>query len=190
MKLLKVRAENPQGGSKCQHSTRKAEGGLELIMECHMCGTGTLKGQNCYHGTVRAIQQQGVPSGIILRSHVERRYDSRSTRIMGQIAEIINRIEDLRNILVVDSRKGARCTECLATLIKQLDEMKGQFLNRDIEGGIRRSAALGKYNFRSGVRCDECAGMALVHIGDISKLARSLENEVIAGTIGITEAGP
>ena len=128
-----------------------------------------------------------MPVAIILRSHIEKRHDSRSTKVMGLAAEILNNTEELKNQLIMDSRRNDKCSGCLKSLIVKLDSLGKNILARKIHIALRQASVLEEHDFRQGSKCDECAGMTLVQLSSISRMAIVLEKEILAGSFNIVE---
>ena len=187
MRGSKVRAPVSGKANLCQHITSRRHSGIELIMECQHCDNGSLSNIGCYQGVLRAIQLEGMPAAIILRSHIEKRHDSRSTKVMGLAAEILNSTEELRSQLIMDSRRNDKCSGCLKPLIVGLDNLEKNIMSRKIHLALKQASVLERHDFRQGNKCDECAGMTRVQLSSISKMANTLEKEILAGSLNIVE---
>jgi hypothetical protein len=187
MRASKIRAPASGKANLCQHIISRRHNGIELIMECQHCVNGSLKNLNCYQGVLKAIQLEGMPAAIILRSHIEKRHDSRSTKVMGLAAEILNSIEELKSQLVMDSRRNDKCSGCLKPLIVKLDSLGKNILARKIQNALKQTSILENHDFRQGSKCDECAGMTKVQLSSISRMANTLEREILAGSFNIME---
>ena len=169
----------------CQHITNRKQSGIEIIMECEMCRESGLKIIGCYSGVLKALQLEGMASTIILRSHIERRYDIQSTRVMNQLAEILNRSDEVRSQMLVDSRRSEKCSGCLKPLIDNLDALNKSILSRRITGAMRQISQLPGRNFRQGQNCEECSRMIKIQLTSISNMASDLEKDILAGTLNI-----
>ncbi|MCK5398322.1 MAG: hypothetical protein KAJ33_08745 [Thermoplasmata archaeon] len=189
MRGSRVRAPVSGKANVCQHITNRKQSGIEIIMECEMCKDSGLKFIGCYKGVLKALQIEGMASTIILRSHIERRYDTRSTKVMNQLAEILNRSDEIRSQMLIDSRRGEKCSGCLKPLIDKLGDLNKSVLARRITGAVRQINLLPEFNFRHGRDCGECSGMIMVQLTSISKMANSLEKDILAGAYNIVEVG-
>ena len=158
MRGSKVRVPVLGKETLCQHIISRRHSGIELIMECQHCDNGSLSNIGCYQGVLKAIQLEGMPAAIILRSHIEKRHDSRSTKVMGMAAEMINNIEELLSHLAMDSRQNNKCSGCLKSLIVELDSLGKNILSRKIHMALKQASVLDNHDFRQGSKCDECAG--------------------------------
>ncbi len=187
MRAKKVRAPISGKRELCQYVTNNRHGNIELIMECRHCEIGGLDNLKCYRGVLGAIQLEGIPSAIILRSHIEKRYGARSTRAMSQIAELLNQVDDLHSQLNIDGRRNDKCAGCLKPLINELEGMSKNILARKIHGTVQQARILKNHTYRNGARCDDCAGMIQIQVTSISKIANNLEKEILAGTFNIVE---
>ena len=187
MRGRKVRAPISGKANLCQYIISRRHSGIELIMECMYCDSGSLSNIGCYQGVLKAIQLEGMPAAIILRSHIEKRHDSRSTKVMGLAAEILNSTEELRSQLVMDSRRNDKCSGCLKPLIVKMDSLGKNILARKIQNALKQTSNLDNHDFRQGSKCDECAGMARVQLSSISRMAIVLEREILAGSFNIVE---
>ena len=178
---------SPMAGrdSQCQHSASRGAAGLELIMDCQDCGAGTLVNRTCYRGALEAICQHGSPGTIILRSHIERRYGTRSTRVLSSLAEIINIADDLQGQFRSESTKKERCRDCLAPLSSRLESLRGNIMSRNLKRALDDIPMLVQHRFKEGVRCHECAGMIRLQIDSISRLGSELQSEILAGAFKI-----
>ncbi|MCK5024724.1 MAG: hypothetical protein KAR56_03820 [Thermoplasmata archaeon] len=187
MRGSKIRAPISGKTELCQHMTSRRHNGIELIMECQHCDGGSLSNIGCYQGVLRAIQVEGVPAAIILRSHIEKRHDSRSTRVMSLAAEILNSTEELRSQLVMDSKRNEKCSGCLKLLIVGLDSLEKSILSRKVHMALKHANVLEKHDFRQGSKCDECAGMSRVQLSSLSRMANALEKEILVGAFNIVK---
>jgi len=185
MRGKKIRAPVSGIETLCQHMTSRRQGGMVLIMECQDCNVSNLNNMACYRGVIRSIQHEGAPTAIILRSHIERKYDSRSTRAMGQIAEMLNRVEELREQLAIDRQHNDKCSGCLRSLVSALENVKKDILSCKIHGAVTQTGIMNSYDFRNGSKCDECSGMTKIQLSSISKIASNLERDILAGAINI-----
>jgi len=189
MQGRKMRAPVLGKDSLCQHSVRNIAGGIELVLDCEGCGRGNLAMPRCYKGVINAIRLRGFADAIILRSHIERRQNSISTRAMNQIVEIIGLLEELESQSLHDSKRNNRCGECLSSFLNGIGDMKSGLMNRDIQLSSQRVQNLIEYEFKSGVRCHECAGMAKLNIERISGMMGELEKLILAGRFRIVSVG-
>ena len=184
----KVRAPVSGKEELCQHITNRKQGSIEIIMECEMCKESSLKLLGCYSGVLKALQLEGMASTIILRSHIERRYDIRSTKVMNQLAEILNRSDEIRSQMQVDSRRSEKCSGCLKPLIEKLDTLNKTILSRRITDAVSQINQLPNHNFRLGQNCEECSRMIRIQLTSMSSMASDLEKDILAGTFNIVEA--
>lgn len=187
MRGSKVRAPTSGKANLCQYITSRRHSGIELIMECQHCDNGSLSKISCYQGVLRAIQLEGMPAAIILRSHIEKRHDSSSTKVMGLSAEILNNIEELRSQLTMDSKRNDKCSGCLKPLIVKLDSLGKNIMSRKIHMALKQASILERHDFRQGSKCDECAGMTRVQLSSISRMANAFEKVILAGSFNIVE---
>ncbi len=98
----------------CQCTLNPRRGGVELVVDCAGCdGTARLDTQKCYSGVISCIQEQGAPIAITLRSYVERRYGQKTCKLMGQIADVMNKISVIRSFMTSMGQKGQMCQDCI-----------------------------------------------------------------------------
>ena len=88
------RKPRPGAEKACDHTTLKRRNGIELVMECARCAAEPgLDSRRCFGNVLTAIQSEGVPVAITLRSHVERRYGFEASASMGRIAAVLNKLD-------------------------------------------------------------------------------------------------
>ena len=185
MRGSKVRASVQGRSQLCPHSIKRSQGNIELVMECEECKNSGLELQPCFRGVLKAIQQEGIPSAIILRSHIEKRYDIPSTWTMSQLARILNHTDDLISQISVDAARSGKCTDCLGSLGSGLGRLKESLLSMRIADAIKLANELESHEFRKGAKCDQCSGMMRMRLAKISSMAREIENHVLAGAFHI-----
>ena len=103
------------------------------------------------------------------------------------ISEILNRSDEIRSQMQVDIRRSEKCSGCLNPLMDGLNSLNQSILARRVTSAVRQIDQLPNHNFRQGAKCEECSGMLRIQLTGISKMASSLEKDLLAGTINIVE---
>ena len=185
MRGSKVRTPVQAKGQTCPSTVMRNQGNLELVMECEDCSNSGLEIPVCFRGVLGAIQQGGMPSAIILRSHIEKRYGVKSTWAMNQLAGILNHADDLMSQISVDSARCEKCAGCLKPLNRSLENLKASVLSMKINHAVELANGLENHSFRKGAKCDQCSGMMGLHMAKISSTARELEGHLLSGAFHI-----
>ncbi len=179
----------PGSSNDCEHSLLKRRSGIELVMECGGCSAEPgLDKQRCFWSVLMAIQSEGVPVAITLRSHVERRYGLEASASMGSIANILNKVDSLNAQLERDSRKMEACAGCVRPLTGKLAMTASRLRGMDLNSAVASAWDLERDGFgsnRSG--CVDCSGMTKIQIADIGRALKELEKVVTRGAIKILE---
>lgn len=188
MKGKIVRAAHSVDGDSCDYSVKKRRSGIELVVECGGCATYPgLENARCFKSVLTAMQREGTPVAITLRSHVERRYGSAAAQTMSQISGILNRVEGLQSQLARDSTKSEACAACLHPLAGKLAAIGRGLGTMELNGAISVANALEGHVFPNRSGCADCIGITRVQVTDISKGARNLEKILVRGAFNIVE---
>lgn len=188
MKGKIVRAAHSAGGDSCDYSVKKRRSGIELMVECGDCKAEPgLENARCFKSVLTAMQREGIPVAVTLRSHVERRYGLTATETINLISGIMNKVESLQSQLVRDSTKSAACADCLHPLAGKLAVIGRGLGSMDINNAISVANALEDHAFPNRSGCADCVGITSVQITDIGKGARNLEKILVRGAFNIVE---
>ncbi len=162
-----------------------------MVMECGQCDCEPgLDKPRCFRSALVAIQREGVPVAITLRSHVERRYGLEACDSLGRVSGILNKLDSLQAQLGRDSGKGEACAGCVKPLSGNLDHIGGKLRGMDLSGAVGLAREMERGDFGSNRQaCGDCAGMTIVQMADIAKALKGLENSIARVSITITEAG-
>jgi hypothetical protein len=174
----------------CVHSTLKRRSGFEIVMECSRCpAEPTLDSQKCFGNVLIAIQREGVPVAVTLRSHVERRYALEASACMGRMAGVLNKLDSLQAQLERDSKRSEACVACVRPLSGKLAIAASRLRGMDLNSAVSSAWDLESEVFGSGrPACADCAGMTRVQLSEIARSLRELEKSLSKGDIVITEA--
>jgi hypothetical protein len=188
MKGKMVRAAHSVGGDSCEYSTKKRRAGIEIVVECGDCKAEPgLENARCFKSVLTAMQREGTPVAVTLRSHVERRYGSAAVQTMSQISGILNRVESLQSQLARDSTKSAACADCLHPLAGKLSMVGRGLGSMDLNSAISVANTLDSHDFPKRSGCADCIGITRVQVTDIAKGARNLEKSLVRGAFNIVE---
>jgi hypothetical protein len=188
MKGKIVRAAHSVGGESCDYSVKKRRSGIELVVECGDCmAEPGLENARCFKSVLTAMQREGTPVAVTLRSHVERRYGAIATERMSLISGILNRVESLQSQLARDSTKSAACADCLHPLAGKLAVIGRGLGTMDLNNATSVANALEGHVFPNRSGCGECIGITRVQVIDIAKGARNLEKNLVRGAFNIVE---
>lgn len=189
MKGKIVRATRAGYRESCDYSVLRRRSGFELIVECGDCGAEPgLENPVCFGNITRAIQQEGSPVAITLRSHVERRYGAGAAATVGQISAILNRIQSLQGQLTRDSARGGGCPDCVRILAGKLAVIGQGFGSMNIDSAISAVMVLEIKTPPTRQVCQDCAGMTNVQIQDILVAVRNLEDSILRGAFKVVGA--
>ena len=185
----KVRGAHSIVKEACDYTAAKRRAGVELVFECGSCVAGReLDDPACFRNVLRAVQREGAPIAIALRSHMEKRYGSYAAGTMAKIADILSRVENLQRQLATDSLKREGCAECLRPLAERLSAVRQCILSMDLDRAISSGRALGGLTFGSGREaCVECRGITIVQASDIARSAEDLEKIIVGDMFNIGE---
>ncbi|MDO9538105.1 MAG: hypothetical protein Q7J68_07285 [Thermoplasmata archaeon] len=186
----KVRAAHSRADGACDYSSRKRRNGIELVMECADCEFEPgLQNPRCFRSVMHAIQSEGLPVAVTMRSHIERRYGQSAAGTMGQISDILNRVQSLQSQLARDSTRNEACAGCVSQLSTKLTAISRGLNAMDLNNAISSAKTLESQNFGSSrSSCADCKGMTIVQVNDISKAARTMESTIVKGAFNIVEA--
>lgn len=186
MKGKIVRATRTVARQSCDYSVLRRRSGFEIIVDCGDCGAEPgLDNPVCFGNIARAVQQEGSPVAITLRSHVERRYGAGATATIGQISSILNRVQSLQGQLAMDSARGGGCPECVRILTGKLAVIGQGFASMEISGALSAAKTLETKTPPARQICQECAGMTNVQIQDIRVAVRNLENSILRDAFNV-----
>ena len=154
-----VRTAHSMGGESCGYSVKKRRSAIELVVECGDClAEPGLENARCFKGVLTAMQREGSPVAVTLRSHVERMYGPAATETLSQISGILNRVESLQNQLSRDSTKSEACAACLRPIAGKLAVVGRGLGAMDLNNAISIANTLEGHEFPNRPGCAECIG--------------------------------
>lgn len=174
----------------CEHSSEKRRSGVEIIMECGGCReVPGLGNPRCFRSVLAALQQEGAPVAITMKSHIERRYGPAAAGTMGRMSELLGNMESLRAQLARDSGRGEQCPECVRPLAGKLAMAGDKLRAMNLEAAVTMAGSLEATEIGSSRgMCLDCAGITKVQVADIVKGLRDLGRQVVQASFA-GEAG-
>ena len=106
--------------------------------------------------------------------------------VIGQIADLLNKLEGFRSQMALGNKGEEKCPECTGKIEAKISEVERHVWSMRMHEAVAKSKMLGKFQPRGGGReCERCLGMTRVHLNEISQAASALENDIVKGVFKI-----
>jgi len=147
-----------------------------------------LENPRCFRSVLDILQREGPPVAITMRTHIEKRYGQTSSGILGRMADMLNRAENLQRHLAQASSRDQGCKACAGPVSAKLAVITHCARSMDVSGVLDSANGLGDMPMGGNRKdCADCTGMTSVQAADIAKAAKGIERAVVRNAFGIVE---